>query len=42
MEEPDLVEKLKSHLRFEEGMDNSLLSFYIDNAKDYVTKATGS
>ncbi|OEU40747.1 hypothetical protein AJ89_02320 [Lactococcus cremoris subsp. cremoris IBB477] len=37
----DLLKKLKSHIHFEEGMDDSLLSFYIDNAKDYVTKATG-
>ncbi|KKW72751.1 putative phage protein (putative DNA packaging) [Lactococcus cremoris] len=37
----DLVKKLKLHIHFEEGMDDSLLSFYIDNAKDYVTKATG-
>ncbi|MCT1193910.1 head-tail connector protein [Lactococcus lactis] len=41
MEEPDLVEKLKSHLRFEEGMDDSLLDFYIENAKKYVSAATG-
>lgn len=37
-----LVDKLKSHIQFEEGMDDSMLSFYIDNAKDYVKKATGS
>lgn len=37
----DLITKLKSHIHFEEGMDDSLLSFYIDNAKDYVRKATG-
>lgn len=37
----DLITKLKSHIHFEEGMDNSLLSFYIDNAEDYVKKATG-
>lgn len=37
----NLVDKLKSHIQFEEGMDDSMLSFYIDNAKDYVKKATG-
>ncbi|MEY8538977.1 head-tail connector protein [Lactococcus muris] len=36
-----LVEKLKSHLHFEEGMDDSLLHLYIQNAKQYVKKATG-
>ncbi|MDZ5758704.1 head-tail connector protein [Carnobacterium maltaromaticum] len=36
-----LVDKLKSHIQFEEGMDDSTLSFYIENAKDYVKKATG-
>lgn len=36
-----LVDKLKSHIQFEEGMDDSMLSFYIENAKDYVKKATG-
>lgn len=36
-----LVEKLKSHIQFEEGMDDTMLSFYIENAKDYVKKATG-
>ncbi|WP_413516024.1 head-tail connector protein [Carnobacterium maltaromaticum] len=36
-----LVDKLKAHIQFEEGMDDSMLSFYIENAKDYVKKATG-
>ena len=36
-----LFDKLKSHIQFEEGMDDSMLSFYIENAKDYVKKATG-
>ncbi|MFD2628730.1 head-tail connector protein [Oceanobacillus kapialis] len=37
----DLVTKLKSHIQWEEGMDDSMLSFYIDRAKKYVKKATG-
>lgn len=37
----DLEEKLKSHIGFEEGMDVSMLSFYIDTAKKYVKNATG-
>lgn len=37
----DLVQKLKSHIHWEEGMDDSMLSFYIDRAKKYVQKATG-
>ncbi|MEK4500141.1 head-tail connector protein [Bacillus sp. FSL R12-0069] len=37
----DLIEKLKSHIHWEEGMDDSLLSFYIDQAKTYVKNATG-
>ncbi len=40
-EESSLVEKLKSHLHFEEGMDDSLLELYIKNAEKYVKKATG-
>lgn len=41
IEESPLAEKLKSHLHFEEGMDNSLLELYIKNAEKYVKKATG-
>lgn len=37
----ELVEKLKSHIHFEEGMDETMLSFYLSNATDYVKKATG-
>lgn len=37
----DLITKLKSHIHWEEGMDDSMLSFYIDRAKKYVQKATG-
>lgn len=41
MDELSLKEKLKSHLQFEEGMDDSMLSFYIESAKEYVQTATG-
>lgn len=37
----DLLDKLKSHLRIEEGMDTSMLPFYIANAQRYVQTATG-
>ncbi|ANS51258.1 phage protein [Bacillus thuringiensis] len=37
----DLIEKLKSHIHWEEGMDDSLLSFYITQAKTYVKNACG-
>ncbi|WP_422698903.1 head-tail connector protein [Enterococcus durans] len=39
--ELSLEEKFKSHIHFEEGMDDSLLSFYLDMAKEYVKTATG-
>ena len=39
--ELSLEEKFKSHIHFEEGMDDSLLSFYLDMAKNYVETATG-
>lgn len=38
----DLITKLKSHIHWEEGMDDTMLSFYIENAKRYVKAATGS
>ena len=41
MAELSLEEKLKLHLQFEEGMDDSMLSFYIESAKEYVQTATG-
>ena len=41
MAELSLEEKLKLHLQFEVGMDDSMLSFYIESAKDYVQTATG-
>ena len=37
----DLIEKLKVHMHWEEGMDDSNLSFYLETAKEYVKKATG-
>ena len=36
-----LIINLKSHLHFEKGMDDSMLSLYLDQAKKYVKKATG-
>jgi hypothetical protein len=41
MTDSEYVEKLKSHIHWEEGMDDSMLSFYITRAKKYVKKATG-
>lgn len=41
MVELSLEEKLKLHVQFEEGMDDSMLSFYIESAKEYVQTATG-
>ncbi|WP_420973635.1 head-tail connector protein [Bacillus thuringiensis] len=37
----DLIEKLKSHIHWEEGMDDSMLSFYIKQGQRYVKKACG-
>lgn len=39
--EISLEEKFKAHIHFEEGMDDSMLSFYLDMAKEYVKTATG-
>lgn len=41
MEKNLLIDKFKTHIHFEEGMDSSLLDFYVDNAIKYVKKATG-
>lgn len=41
MADENLQEKLKNHIRFEEGMDDSLLPFYIESATKYVTKKVG-
>jgi hypothetical protein len=37
----ELIDKLKSHIHWEEGMDDSMLSFYINQAERYVLNATG-
>jgi hypothetical protein len=37
----ELVAKLKSHLHWEEGMDDTMLSFYLEQGKKYVRNATG-
>lgn len=37
----DLIEKLKGHIHWEEGMDDSMLSFYIEQGQRYVKKACG-
>lgn len=37
----DLIEKLKSHIRWDEGMDETMLPFYLEQGKSYVLKATG-
>lgn len=38
----NLIDKLKSHIHFEEGMDDSMLSFYLMNAEKYVINAIGN
>ena len=38
----ELITKLKGHIEWEEGMDETMLSFYIQNAQRYVQKATGT
>ncbi|MEC2520423.1 phage gp6-like head-tail connector protein, partial [Bacillus cereus] len=37
----DLIEKLKSHIHWEEGMDETMLSFYIELGHRYVKIACG-
>ncbi|MDK8641328.1 phage gp6-like head-tail connector protein [Niallia taxi] len=37
----DLIVKLKSHIHWEEGMDETMLPFYLEQGKRYVQKATG-
>lgn len=41
MTEQEYITKLKSHIHWEEGMDDSMLSFYIEQGKSYVKKAIG-
>ncbi|MBC2288590.1 head-tail connector protein [Listeria farberi] len=35
------IEKFKSHIHFEKGMDDSLLEFYLLQATNYVENGTG-
>ncbi|QPQ30987.1 head-tail connector protein [Lysinibacillus sp. JNUCC 51] len=37
----DLISKFREHIR-EEDMDDSMLSFYLEQAEKYVENATGS
>lgn len=37
----ELILKLKSHIHWEEGMDGTMLPFYVEQAKTYVQNATG-
>lgn len=37
----DFLKELKTHIRWEEGMDDSMLSFYRASAERYVKKKTG-
>lgn len=37
----ELIKKLKNHIHWDEGMDESMLSFYLKQAKTYVKNATG-
>lgn len=39
--EINLIENLKKHIRLEESMDDSMLSFYADSAKRYVKRKIG-
>ncbi|KRN31631.1 phage head-tail connector protein [Liquorilactobacillus mali] len=36
-----LLTQLKEHIRWEDGMDESMLSFYLKSAEKYVTKKIG-
>lgn len=40
-EEITLEQKFKEHIHFEEGMAESLLSFYLNMAQKYILTATG-
>ncbi|TYS14277.1 phage gp6-like head-tail connector protein [Rossellomorea vietnamensis] len=41
MTEEEYIPKVKSHIGWEEGMDDTMLPFYIKQGKNYVLKATG-
>lgn len=40
MTDEEYVIKLKSHIHWEEGMDDTMLPFYLEQAKTYVMTAT--
>ncbi|EOA3459079.1 phage gp6-like head-tail connector protein [Enterococcus hirae] len=40
-ESNELLTKIKSHIRLEDGMDESMLSFYLEASKRYVLKKIG-
>ena len=37
----NLLEKFKLHIHYDEGIDETMLSFYLKNAERYVLNATG-
>lgn len=41
MTDGEYLTKLKSHIHWEEGMDDTMLPFYIISAKKYVMNALG-
>lgn len=41
MSPEELITNLKKHIHWEEGMDESMLSFYVTAAQTYVMNATG-
>lgn len=41
MEDNSFLDKIKEHIRLEEGMDTSMLSIYLDSAQRYVKKKLG-
>lgn len=41
MTDEQYLTKLKSHIHWEEGMDETMLPFYITQGKSYVQKAIG-
>lgn len=41
MTNEEYVTKIKSHIHWEEGMDESMLPFYVEQGKTYVQNALG-
>jgi hypothetical protein len=41
MTNEEYLQKLKIHIHWEEGMDGTMLPFYITQGKNYVQKAVG-